>query len=87
MVTRTSWRVSFGFQSRFRVSTQTSPVRSSTLGWKILVAKFAFGGSCGYVVGIRREMVKTPDSNGVSVGPTRYMDSPVRSSAESSAKK
>lgn len=47
IVSRTSFSVSVGFQSRFSVPTQTSPERSSIFGWKILVLKVALGGSAG----------------------------------------
>lgn len=47
LTTSTSRNVSFGSQSLFRVSRQTAPVDSSTLGWNIRVLNVAFGGFLG----------------------------------------
>lgn len=43
----TSFSVNFSLHSLFKVSTQTSPVRSQIFGWKILVRKVALGGFVG----------------------------------------
>lgn len=52
------------FQSFFRVLTQISPLLE-TLGWNILVMKYAFGGEAGKSLQSANLILKTPPEYGV----------------------
>jgi|TARA_B110000503_G_scaffold60019_1_gene95532 hypothetical protein len=66
----TECKVHAGDHASFRISRQISPVLQCTFGWKIFVAKDAFGGARGYVSGNVNRTTKVPVSKGVSVGPS-----------------
>jgi len=59
-----------GFQSFFSVFTHMSPLGVATLGWKILVKKYPFGGFAGKSLSKISLHLKIPPWKGVSTGPT-----------------